>query len=95
MKVFWTQEAEWDRAAIWDYLSARNPEAAIRLDERFRDATAQLGEFPLLGRAGLIDGTRELTPHRRYRIVYEIVSDECWVLALVHTARQWPPVRES
>ena len=26
--------------------------------------------------------------------VYEIERDKVWVLTLVHTARQWPPVRD-
>jgi hypothetical protein len=28
-----------------------------------------------------------------YRLVYEINDETAWILALVHTARQWPPVR--
>ena len=36
-------------------------------------------------------GTRELIPHRSYRIVYEVGPETVWVLALVHTSRQWPP----
>ena len=38
-------------------------------------------------------GTRELIPHESYRLVYEIEGTTVWVLALVHTARQWPPAR--
>ncbi len=44
------------------------------------------------GRAGKISGTRELVPHESYRLVYEIEGETVWVLALVHTARQWPPI---
>lgn len=28
--------------------------------------------------------------HAAYRLVYEIDGATVWVLALVHTARQWP-----
>ena len=28
-----------------------------------------------------------------YRLVYEINDETAWILALVHTARQRPPVR--
>lgn len=50
----------------------------------------------MLGHAGRIPGTRELIPHEAYRLVYEIDNGEqtVWVLGLVHTARQWPPVKE-
>lgn len=94
MNVQWTPEAERDRAAIFDYLEARDPAAALRIDALFSDAAAQLAEFPRLGHDGAIAGTRELTPHRSYRLVYEIVEDTVWILVLIHTKRLWPPVRE-
>lgn len=33
-----------------------------RMDELFSDVVAQLADFPLMGRAGKIAGTRELMP---------------------------------
>lgn len=93
MTVVWTPEAEQDRADIWDYIAADNPGAAVRMDELFSDAAARLAEHPKIGRMGRISGTRELVPHESYRLVYEIDGDTVWVLALVHTARQWPPVK--
>ena len=64
---------------------------AIDMDERFSEAAAWLGTHPELGKPGLIAGTRELIPHESYRLVYEIQQDAVWILALVHTARLWPP----
>lgn len=69
MKIRWTPEAEQDRAAIWDYLSAHDPDAALRIDRLFSDAVAGFRDFPMLAHEGEIAGTRELTPHRRYRLV--------------------------
>lgn len=94
MKVIWTPEAEQDRLAIWDYLAARDPAAAVRMDERFAQAAAQLADFPMLGHVGEVHGTRELTPHRNYRLVYELIDSTIWVLVLIHAACQWPPMRE-
>lgn len=48
----------------------------------------------MLGRPGKIPGTRELIPHENYRLVYEVQDDTVWVLALIHTARQWPPMTD-
>jgi len=93
VRVVWTPEAQQDRADVWDYIAADNPQAAARMDELFSDAVARLAEHPTLGRPGKIPGTRELIPHESYRLVYEIARETAWVLALVHTARQWPPVR--
>lgn len=94
MKVIWTPEAQQDRADVWDYIAADNPRAAARMDALFSDTGARLAEHPKLGRPGQIPGTRELIPHESYRLVYEIERETVWVLALVHTARQWPPVRD-
>lgn len=57
-------------------------------------AATRLGEHPNLGKQGKISGTRELIPHENYRLVYEIENKTVWILALVHTARQWPRLRE-
>ncbi len=93
MRVLWTPEAQQDRADIWDYIAADDPRAAARMDALFSDAAARLVEHPKLGRPGKISGTRELILHGSYRLVYEIENETAWMLALVHTARQWPPVR--
>lgn len=92
MRIFWTPQAEQDRAAIWDYLVERDSAAALRIDQLFSDTVARLAEFPMLGHVGTVAGTRELTPHRSYRIVYEVEGDTVWILVVIHTARQWPPV---
>ena len=94
MIVVWTPEAEQDRADIWDYIAVDNPGAATRMDELFSEAAARLAAHPKMGKTGKIPGTRELIPHESYRLVYEIERETLWMLALVHAARPWPPVRE-
>ena len=91
MRVFWVSAAEQDRADILDYICQDNPPAAIRMDELFAKAAGRLADHPYLGKAGQISGTRELIPHESYRLVYEVQEDAVWILALVHTARMWPP----
>lgn len=97
MRVLWTLAARQDRIDIIDYIAIENPPAALGMDELFSEAATRLAEFPLIGKPGLIPGTRELVPHQSYRLVYE--PDEAgqtiWILTLVHTARQWPPVRRQ
>lgn len=92
MRVTWTLAAQEDRNAITDHIAIENPRAAASMDQVFSDAAARLGDFPMLGHAGAIRGTREFIPHESYRIVYEVDTDTVWVLAVVHTSRQWPPV---
>ena len=94
MKVRWTLEAEDDRTQIFDYIAADSPRAAVKMDEIFSKAAARLADHPKLGRSGRIHGTRETIPHESYCLVYEIEQDTVWILTLVHTSRQWPPVAE-
>ena len=93
MRVLWASGAEQDRADIIDHISDDNPLAAIRMDELFAEAAGRLADHPHLGQAGQIPGTRELVPHESHRLVYEVQGDTLWILALVHTARMWPPRR--
>ena len=62
MSVIWTPEAEQDRADVWDYIAADNPQAAARMDELFSDAADRLAKHSKLGKPGKISGTRELIP---------------------------------
>jgi toxin ParE1/3/4 len=93
MRVLWTLSAEQDRADIVEFIAEDNPLAAIRIDELFGTAVRQLAVYPMMGRPGQIPGTRELIPHESYRLVYQVQADTVWILALVHTARLWPPAR--
>jgi addiction module RelE/StbE family toxin len=92
VKVLWTRGARQDRLDIWSYLSERNETAALRIDDLFSAAAARLANYPMLGHEGEIAGTRELTPHSSYRLVYEIDRDIVWILTIVHATRQWPPL---
>lgn len=94
MNIIWTPEAQEDRFEIWEYIASDNPQAAARIDNLFSHAVAQLSEYPLMGQPGKISGTRELIPHKHYRLVYEIHQQTLWILALVHTSRQWPFTRK-
>jgi toxin ParE1/3/4 len=91
MKVIWSPQAVQDRLDIWEYIAGDKPNAAVQLDERFSETAALLATQPLMGKRGMIEGTRELLPHKNYRLVYELIGDEIWIHAIVHAARQWPP----
>ncbi|SFB84294.1 addiction module toxin, RelE/StbE family [Marinospirillum celere] len=92
MEILWTDTAKEDRLQIWNYLSEINPQAAEDMDSRFSRSVSVLKQFPESGVPGLIKDTRELYPHPSYRLVYEIHSGKIWILAIVHTAKLWPPL---
>lgn len=90
MKVFWTAQAAKDREVIFDYIEARNPQAALQLDEQISLKVRRLEDHPDSGRPGRVAGTRELVTHRHYVVVYDTVSESIRILRVLHTARQWP-----
>lgn len=93
MTVVWTPQAEQDRSDIWDYIAADSAAAAARVNQLFSLAAAKLATPPRIGKPADVPGVRELVPHERYRLAYEIAPDgTVWILALTHTARRWPPL---
>lgn len=95
MKVVWSNPARRSLGEIIAYIAEDNPAAALRMDALVVSAAGLLGDFPEMGRPGMIAGTREFLAHPRYRIVYMIGSDALTILAVVHTARQWPPLDDE
>jgi len=64
VRLFWTLEALDDRRAIYDYIEADNPRAALTLDKLFSEKVLHLIDPLGLGRIGRINGTRELLVHK-------------------------------
>lgn len=66
----------------------------MRVDSLFSATAAKLADFLEMGKPGKTPGPRELIPHESYRPAYQIGRDSAWILALVHTARMWPPLQQ-
>lgn len=92
MRLCWAHDALDDRRAIYDYIEADNPLAALNLDELFSEKVLNLIDHPGLGRIGRVTGTRELVVHKNYILVYDTTDDAVRVLRVLHAAMQWPPV---
>ncbi len=91
MKLVWSRYALRDRDAIFSYIEADNPHAAIRIDEQIETAAKQLIAFPDSGRPGRIPGTRELMiPRTPYILAYAVNRDTVRALRVLHGARIWP-----
>jgi toxin ParE1/3/4 len=91
MRVRWTTDAADDLERICDYVARDRPEAARRLALDVVHAIEGLRAFPNCGRAGRVQGTRELVLTRPFLAVYEVRDEEVQVLRILHGARQWPP----
>jgi toxin ParE1/3/4 len=91
VKLEWSEYALSDREQIYDYIDANNPLAAIAVDERIQEALERLLRFPMSGRIGRVEGTRELvivpTP---YIAAYRVADKTIRVLRILHGAQEWP-----
>jgi toxin ParE1/3/4 len=91
MTVVWTRLETRYLEAIGDHIARENRRAANRIVKRIRDRTRDLVNYPLLGRASRVAGTRELViPDTRFIVVYRVGDDRVEILAVFHVARRWP-----
>jgi addiction module RelE/StbE family toxin len=91
MHVEWSVFALADREAIFDYIEADSPRAAIVIDNRIEARIEGLVQFPEMGRPGRIEETRELVISRTpYIAAYRIAGDTIRILRVLHGAQQWP-----
>lgn len=91
MNVVWTPRAQRNLRDAARYLMQFNPTAAMSLVRQIRKAPAQLCDHPASGRAGRVDGTRELVvTGTSYILPYRVKGDSVQILAVIHSSRQWP-----
>ncbi|HXN31320.1 MAG TPA: type II toxin-antitoxin system RelE/ParE family toxin [Polyangiaceae bacterium] len=90
-RVNWTEQAEFDVDEIMLLIAEDNPRAAVRVVRDIHATAEQLTVFPMLGRVGRVEGTRELVVLRTpYVMAYRFLSDEVTLLHVFHGARLWP-----
>lgn len=91
MFLEWSAFAFADRTAIFDYIEADSPRAAVAVDDRIRNCVENLSRYPEMGRPGRIEGTRELVVYRTpYIAAYRIAGNTVLILRILHGAQQWP-----
>lgn len=90
MRLAWTKAALSHLDEIQDYVAQDSPSAAYRLANELARRVSILSDVPMAGRLGRARGTRELVLSDLAYIVVYRVSDQIEILAIVHTARQWP-----
>ena len=92
LKVRWLKRALANLEAEAEYISRDSHAAAQRVVLAIEQAVQLLANHPAMGRAGRVEGTRELvvtgTP---YIVPYRVREDRVEVLRVFHAARKWPP----
>ena len=91
-EIIWSPTALDHLQAIYDYILADNPAAAIDVHEEIERASGLLKDNPRLGHPGRVEETRELVvpAYQNYIIVYEIEAHRIHILAVMHGKQQWP-----
>ena len=96
MRLRYTARARLHLDAIAEYIAERNPDAARRVGIRIREMIDLLTSFPMMGRVGVLAGTREMVvPGLPYVIVYRIDPDTLVILGIYHGAQRRPGQRSG
>lgn len=90
LRLRWSRRALGDLARIAQHIAADKPLAASDFVADVRDHVARLERFPMLGRPGALEDTRELVVHRNSLVTYRARVDEVQVLQVWHVARDRP-----
>lgn len=92
MIVHWTRRAEDDLFGQCGHIAESDPILAARLGRDILSMVEGLRDFPLRGRPGRVEGTRELVlPGLPWIAVYAVADGRVVILRLVHGARACPP----
>jgi len=91
VKIVWTEPARQDLLENFTYIAEENPRAARALLAEIKKRVNVLSNNPEMGRMGRVEGTRELVlTGTRYILPYRVKDQQIQILAVLHTARQWP-----
>lgn len=91
MKIVWSEPARQDLRDIFLYIAEENPKAVRALLSEIKERAILLQDNPLIGRIGRIGETRELViTGTQYILPYRVEENQIQILAVFHTARQWP-----
>lgn len=91
MRVRWLRSGLRSLQKTEAFIAADNPLAARRVINTVKDRADLLAENPKLGRAGRVQGTRELIlADLPFVIVYRFTRDELQILRLLHTSQEFP-----
>ena len=87
----WLRRAEHDLDQVEAYIAQDNPKAAVEMVLTIIAAVEQLDSYPGMGRAGRVEGTKELVVEgTNYIVPYRKKGERVEILRVYHAARQWP-----
>lgn len=91
MKIRWTEGASKNLDEIENYIGQDNTRAAVKTVLQVINSINQLSRYPAIGRAGRIEGTRELiVPDTPFIVPYRVKNKTIEILRIFHHSRKWP-----
>lgn len=96
-KCKWSSKALDDLLIIQEFIAQDNPKASVDITKKIvLKVVEQLSRFQNIGKAGRVNGTRELIiPNTTYIAVYWIKSGSIEILRVLHSSMKWPDDFES
>ena len=91
MQLRWSPAAAEDLFRIIEYIRQENAVATQRIAKTVYESAGSLKSFPNKGRAGRVEGTRELPLSPLPFVGYRIVKDIVEIANVIHGAQKWPP----
>ena len=88
MAVKWLKIALENMAAIADYIAQDKPDRATSFVREIREKTLVLADFPSVGRAGRVAGTRELIAHKNFLVIYRVKGKNIEIIRVRHVAQK-------
>jgi toxin ParE1/3/4 len=89
--VKWLRKALKNLEQAYEYIAEDNPDAAVQVVLKIQSAATQLAEFPLLGKVGRVEQTRELViAHTPYILVYRVKGKKVEILRVLHGSKRYP-----
>jgi len=89
--VKWLRQALKNLEQAYDYIAEDDGDAAVGVVLKIQAATEQLAGFPMMGRTGRVEGTRELViSGMPYVVIYRVKGNGVEVLRVLHSLRKYP-----
>jgi toxin ParE1/3/4 len=90
MQVRWVRKALQNLKQVHSYIAKDDPKAVSQTVLKIQMAVNQLAQFPLMGRVGRVEGTRELViANMPYFVVYRLQENTVEILRVLHASRRY------
>jgi len=91
LRIRWLFAASRDLGCAHAFLAKEDPKAAARMVLRVIDAVGVVADHPGSGRAGRVEGTRELVVgDTQFIVPYRVKNGVVEILCVFHHAEKWP-----